>query len=960
MCSSIGCVQTITSDDTLVPPMRFRAPLLIVAAFAGGSLLLSCSGTPIVPANAFGTVTGTIGSSLGGGLASVSVVVTPTGSSAMTAVTTNSAGAFSVPNVPIGTAGTGSISVSGVPQNCQAPGPRSYSGLASGERDTLNITAVCVAPVDSLAVVVTSSLGGGVANVNVVVTPSGDSALNGATTNSGGSATFPNVGSGGGSIALSNVPSACVQPSPVTYSGKASGGTITVPITLQCSATAGAITGTVLTSQGNVSIGAGVGVIVTPHGAAALPAVSTNASGMFVVTGVPVSDGTGSLTFTNLPSNCPTPATGTPYSGLTSGKSLTVTNITITCSPPSGVVTGTISSSLGGGLAGVSVIVTPNGGTAMAAVTTNSAGGFSVNAVPVGSGTGGGTGTVAINHLTPNCTAPTSPSNYTGLTNGTSVTVNVTVTCTTPYGVIRGTIVTSWGEPIEGVVPTATPTGGSPVTTQASDSTGAFVIGNIPVGNGTGQVTFAGTPVDCSAISPQNYTGLTNAHQVTLYVVPSCTLTGAMLVNITGESNLVPINTANITFTGPDSAHTLTTTAVTQPGLINPLKPGIYQFQADTYATADVTVPQIFYADSITQGGVDQRIDSTNTVVAVGDVDTIGVTYAWRAGSGELWVADSSTMIMAGFSGPQLRQGSSVSASNIIAQYTPVAPTGMALDADDRLWTSMGTTNQVIKWRDSAEFSGASPAYVMLDVTGLSNPQGLAFDKNGLLWAANAGNNSLTGINESGTVTATVTSTALNQPTGMAFDATGNLWVSNIGNNTIVEFTAAQLATAGAETPGIVLSATASSLSSPSALAFDPSGNLWVTNTAANTVVSFATASLAATGSPAPAATISANSGSLQTPRALAFDFGGNLWVANEAASTIVEYSSAQLSSGGSVAPVGSVTSPGGVIGAPSALAFNPQPTNLPIYGSRVVRVVKPGVKLAPRGKLRAVVKRKR
>jgi sugar lactone lactonase YvrE len=941
--------------------MRFRAPLLIVAAFAGGSLLLSCSGTPIVPANAFGTVTGTIASSLGGGLASVSVVVTPTGSSAMTAVTTNSAGAFSVPNVPIGTAGTGSISISGVPQNCQAPGPRSYSGLASGERDTLNITATCVAPVDSLAVVVTSSLGGGVANVNVVVTPSGDSALNGATTNSGGSATFPNVGSGGGTIALTNVPSACVQPSPVTYSGKASGGTITVPVTLQCSATAGAITSTVLTSQGNVSIGAGVGVIVTPHGAAALPAVTTNASGMFAVTGVPVSDGTGSITFTNLPSNCPTPATGTPYSGLTSGKSLTVANITITCSPPAGIITGTISSSLGGGLAGVSVIVTPNGGTAMAAVTTNSSGGFSVNAVPVGSGTSGGTGTVAINHLTPNCTPPTAPSNYTGLTNGTSVTVNVTVTCTTPYGVIHGTIVTSWGEPIEGVIPTATPTGGTPVTTQASDSIGAFTIANIPVGNGTGQVTFAGTPVDCAPISTQNYTGLTNAHQVTLYVVPSCTLTGAILININGETNLVPTNTANITFTGPDSAHTPTTTAVSQPGLINPLKPGLYAFQADTYATADVTVPQIFFADSITLYGLTLKIDTTHAPVFVGDVDTIGVTYGWRSGSGELWVADSSTMIMAGFSGPQLRQGGSVSASNIIAQYTPLSPTGMALDADDRLWTSLGSANQIIKWRDSAEFGGASPEYVMVDVTsGLNDPEGLAFDKNGLLWAANAGNNTLVGINESGTITATVTSTALNQPTGMAFDANGNLWVSNVGNSTIVEFTPSQLATAGAETPGIVLSATASSLSSPTALAFDPSGNLWVTNAAANTVVSFSTASLTATGSPAPAATISANSGSLQAPRALAFDFGANLWVANEAASTIVEYSPAQQSSGGSVAPIGSVNSPGGVIGAPSALAFNPQPTNLPIYGSRVVRVVKPGIKMAPRGKLRALVKRKR
>jgi NHL repeat len=932
------------NDDTQVP-MRPRARLVLAAALIGGSLLSCSGGTPVNAPALDGTVSGTVTSTLGGGLSGLPVVVTPTGGTAMAPVTTSSTGSFSVANVPIGSAGTGTITVSGTPLNCRPPGPTNYSGLNSNTGASQNVSVTCATPLDTLNGTITSSLGGGVAGVTAVVTPTGGTALSGVTSSSSGAFTVNGVSATGGTITLSNIPSNCITPSPVSYSGVAAGGPTAVSITLQCSASAAAITGTILTSQGNVPIGAGVGVIVTPQGQSALPAVATSSSSTFMITGVPVSNGTGTLTFTNLPSNCPTPASPTAYSGLTNGGTLNLNNITITCNPPSGTISGTITSSLGGGIATIGVVVTPAGGAALPSVTTSSSGSYSVSGVLIGTGATAGTGTVTLNHLTANCTQP-NPAPYAGLTNGQTVTVNIAVTCTTPYGTVRGTLVTSFGMPISGVMATVTPTGGSPVSAVApSDTTGLFIVGGVPVGNGAGSVTYADLPVNCPTLGPTPYTGLTNARQINVYVVGQCTQTGAIVVFVSPEGGLAPPTTANVAITGPDGAPGLNTPiTVTTPELVNPLDPGSFTITPSSYLTFDPTVPQMFFPDSINEVHVASAVET----VSIGVLDSATITYAWQEGTGELWVADSATTLLSGFSGPQLRQGGGTAASSIITPASQTAPTGMALDPNNRLWVSIGSANEVLEYRDSAEYGGVWPAVVTVN-SGLGNPQGMAFDKNGILWVANAGNNTITGITivgqvVSASVTSTVTSTALNEPTGLAFDATGNLWVSNLGNNTVVVFSASQLATAGAQTPTVVLSATSGSLSGPTGLAFDASGDLWVANATGNSVVELLSSSLGSTGSPAPAVTISTNAGSLAAPRALAFDMGGDLWVGNEASNDLAEYTPTQLASGGGVAPSSTTTS-SGVLGGPVALVFNPQPPNLPINGSRVTTILRPGVK---------------
>jgi hypothetical protein len=83
--------------------------------------------------------------------------------------------------------------------------------------------------------------------------------------------------------------------------------------------------GTVSSSQGGAV--ADAMVTVTPSTGAALAAVETSASGTYTVDGVPAGDGT--VTVSNVPSNCQAPG-ATQYTGAKNGGSR-VLNIVIPC-----------------------------------------------------------------------------------------------------------------------------------------------------------------------------------------------------------------------------------------------------------------------------------------------------------------------------------------------------------------------------------------------------------------------------------------------------------------------------------------------------------------------------------------------------------------------------------------------------------------------------------------------------
>ncbi len=76
----------------------------------------------------------------------------------------------------------------------------------------------------------------------------------------------------------------------------------------------------------------------------------------------------------------------------------------------------------------------------------------------------------------------------------------------------------------------------------------------------------------------------------------------------------------------------------------------------------------------------------------------------------------------------------------------------------------------------------------------------------------------------------------LNHPQGIAIDGSGTVWVANFRGNSITE-----LAGATAPHPGQILSPASGWAPTPTslqafAIAIDPSGNLWISNFAANTI----------------------------------------------------------------------------------------------------------------------------
>jgi DNA-binding beta-propeller fold protein YncE len=85
----------------------------------------------------------------------------------------------------------------------------------------------------------------------------------------------------------------------------------------------------------------------------------------------------------------------------------------------------------------------------------------------------------------------------------------------------------------------------------------------------------------------------------------------------------------------------------------------------------------------------------------------------------------------------------------------------------------------------------------------------------------------------------------LNRPTALAFDPSGNLWVVDTGNHRVVRFSAASLSNPPSATMDVVIgqldftsgsaNAASSSVSAavfdtPSGIAFDPKGNLFVSD----------------------------------------------------------------------------------------------------------------------------------
>lgn len=141
--------------------------------------------------------------------------------------------------------------------------------------------------------------------------------------------------------------------------------------------------------------------------------------------------------------------------------------------------------------------------------------------------------------------------------------------------------------------------------------------------------------------------------------------------------------------------------------------------------------------------------------------------------------------------------------------------------------------------------------------------------------------------------------------TDMAFDPSGNLWISSACDKSVVRFAAAQLAAAGDVAPDVKITG----LESPAGIAFDKKGNLWVADQDKKSVLRFDAARLAASSSAAADEVITAKTagaGDL-APSTLAFDKDGNLWATSFGGNIIYELTPTELGAAGAQSVIPSV-----------------------------------------------------
>jgi hypothetical protein len=317
-------------------------------------------------------------------------------------------------------------------------------------------------------------------------------------------------------------------------------------------------------------------------------------------------------------------------------------------------------------------------------------------------------------------------------------------------------------------------------------------------------------------------------------------------------------------------------------------------------------------------------------------------TNAGSVGTKGLWIANGVNVLE--YIPKQLGTGTSAAAPHAtISSASFGAPQGVTFDANGNLWV-MDPEGMVNGAATPAlfEFSAAQLAKLATDnapdpvatitSTALAVPQQSVFDAKGNQWVADHDSNAIlvftaaqlamSGINNLNPAVA-ITSTAFNGPLGIVFDSMGNLWVANNGSvtangttssagTTIVRFAAATLPmppTTGMLTPMLTPDITLSddgtnSIQSPWELAFDSNGNLWSSNSGGTfSLVEFAKASLAMSGTPMPAVTISsmtvAGNATLNETNGLCIDNAGSVAATSAGAPFgLAYYTSNQLMTG--------------------------------------------------------------
>jgi sugar lactone lactonase YvrE len=287
-------------------------------------------------------------------------------------------------------------------------------------------------------------------------------------------------------------------------------------------------------------------------------------------------------------------------------------------------------------------------------------------------------------------------------------------------------------------------------------------------------------------------------------------------------------------------------------------------------------------------------------------------------------------------------------------------PYGIAIDSKGNLYVADKKNATIRKVTTSAAVStlaGTAGSVGSTDATGaaaqFNQPSGVAVDSNGNLYVADTGNDLIRKITSAGIVTTlagdagtggsvngTGADAEFSQPFGVAVDSSGNVYVADFGNDMIRKITSGGVTTtvAGvADAPGSTDGTGTSALfNQPIALVLDSSGNIYVADSGNNTIRKITSAGAVTTlaGSPGVSgfADGTGSAALFHSPRGIAIDGSGNLYVTDGQSSTVRR-----------VTPAGVVTT---LAGTPGSFA------NAAGTGASALFDVPAGIALASNGTL--------
>jgi len=195
---------------------------------------------------------------------------------------------------------------------------------------------------------------------------------------------------------------------------------------------------------------------------------------------------------------------------------------------------------------------------------------------------------------------------------------------------------------------------------------------------------------------------------------------------------------------------------------------------------------------------------------------------------------------------------------------------GITVDAQDNVWiTNEETTNGVNSGHGSITELSSSGAIVSgsgFSGGGIFWPQAIAADSNGSVWVADYGSStaSLLSASTNGSSllgSSGIAPSGMEFPVGVAVDSANNAWFASQGGP--IRITQAGVGTAFS----------CGCAYFPSAIAIDPSGNIWLTDYSTSNVYQFSANGVMLQ-------TLSASYG-IDSPQSIAIDGAGSAWVAN-------------------------------------------------------------------------------